>query len=116
MGARRKINLKKVRQDLFACRAELERISQATAESRRPVELDQTTVGRLSRMDALQGQAMALETGRRRDIELRRIDSALKRIDDGDYGYCVSCGEEIETRRLDHDPTTPICIDCATTH
>lgn len=115
MGARRTFNLEKVRQDLLACRSELERISQATAESRRPVTLDQTTVGRLSRMDALQGQAMALETGRRRDIELQRIDSALKRIDEGDYGYCVSCGEEIETRRLDHDPTTPICIDCAKT-
>ena len=46
--------------------------------ARQPVELDQTRVGRLSRMDALQGQAMAQETARRRDNEVVRIDAALK--------------------------------------
>jgi len=77
------------------------------------VELDQTCVGRLSRMDALQGQAMSRERDRRRQIELQKIAAALRRIEAGDYGDCVRCGEEIAIRRLELDPATPLCIDCA---
>ncbi len=77
------------------------------------VELDQTSVGRLSRMDALQGQAMSQERGRRREVELRRIAAALQRIEQGDYGYCVSCDEAIAARRLDFDPAAAQCIACA---
>ena len=78
-----------------------------------PVELDQTRVGRLSRMDALQGQAMAQETARRRDNESARIRVALKRIEEGEYGYCLSCGELIASNRLALDPTATVCITCA---
>jgi DnaK suppressor protein len=77
------------------------------------VELDQTMVGRLSRMDALQSQAMQLETERRRTVEIQRINAALQRITDSEFGYCVSCGIDIEPKRLDNDPTTPTCFDCA---
>jgi DnaK suppressor protein len=77
------------------------------------VQLDQTTQGRLSRMDALQGQAMAQEVARRRETEIRRIDAALKRIQDGDYGYCVSCDGKVQVKRLDFDPSVPNCIKCA---
>ena len=77
------------------------------------VQLDQTSVGRLSRMDALQGQAMAQERLRRRQLELQKIKAALQRIECGDYGYCVRCDEEIAPRRLEFDPATPLCIDCA---
>jgi DnaK suppressor protein len=92
---------------------QLAQIRKSTAESRRPVELDQASVGRLSRMDALQGQAMALATEGRRAAELRRIDAALARIAEGEFGYCLSCGGEIDPRRLDLDPTTAVCVDCA---
>lgn len=64
-------------------------------------------------MDALQGQAMAQETERRRKNELQRIESALTRVRDGEYGYCVSCGDEISKKRLELDPSVPLCIDCA---
>jgi len=77
------------------------------------VELDQSSVGRLSRMDALQGQAMSRERDRRRQIELQKIAAALRRIEAGDYGDCVRCGEEIAIGRLELDPATPLCIDCA---
>lgn len=77
------------------------------------VELDQTRVGRLSRMDALQAQAMSVETNRRRDIELQRIESALQRLRTGAYGYCLRCAEKISRPRLEVDPATPLCIDCA---
>ncbi|MEM7043925.1 MAG: TraR/DksA C4-type zinc finger protein [Pseudomonadota bacterium] len=79
----------------------------------RPVELDQTRVGRLSRMDALQHQAMAKETERRRQHELDRIDAALGRLEDGTYGECVACGELIADQRLALDPSALFCIDCA---
>lgn len=110
------LNLKVYRKKLLAEREELEHDVEASAPSREPVELDQTSVGRLSRMDALQNQAMALETERRREIELARVDAALKRIDSGDYGYCVTCGEDISPERLQSDPATPQCIDCASMH
>ncbi|NKB36702.1 MAG: TraR/DksA family transcriptional regulator [Gammaproteobacteria bacterium] len=80
------------------------------------VELDQTKVGRLSRMDALQAQAMSLETNRRRDIELLRIESALQRIENSEFGYCLRCGEDISVKRLEIDPATPVCIDCASSN
>jgi DnaK suppressor protein len=84
-----------------------------TAESRKPVELDQTSVGRLSRMDAMQMQAMAQAAERRCGQEIERIKATLRRIDDGDFGYCITCGEEIAPKRLAIDPTIPTCIRCA---
>lgn len=78
-----------------------------------PVELDQSRVGRLSRMDALQQQAMAQATSRRAEIELQRIEQALARLRSGEYGYCAKCEEEIAAARLQVDPATLLCIDCA---
>jgi len=105
--------VKEFRDVLEARETELRAAEAGTAEDRAPVELDQQAVGRLSRMDALQAQEMALETSRRRAAELRRIAAALVRIDSGDYGYCVECGEEIAVRRLELDPATPYCVQCA---
>ncbi len=58
--------LKEFRQTLNALAAQIRAADAETEGERAPVELDQQTVGRLSRMDALQVQAMALETSRRR--------------------------------------------------
>ena len=113
MAQRKKINVKALKAQLIAHRDELQRVGSAGADARRPVELDQTRIGRLSRMDALQDQAMALETDRRRGLEIGRIEAALKRIETGDYGYCLSCGEDIPAKRLALDPSTPVCVDCA---
>lgn len=84
------------------------------APGKKTVELDQTSVGRLSRMDAMQGQAMAKATGARRAQRRQRIAAAFRRMDSGEFGYCTECGEEIAPARLDLDPTTPTCIGCAT--
>jgi DnaK suppressor protein len=94
-------------------RAELQRTSASADEARRTVELDQTRQGRLSRIDALQGQEMSKAAERRRQQELTRIDSAFRRLESGDFGYCAHCDEPIGKRRLEADPTTPVCIDCA---
>ncbi len=77
------------------------------------VELDQTRVGRLSRMDALQIQAMSEETCQRRKLELRNIQAALLRIEHDEYGYCSECGENINPKRLLSSLTATLCIDCA---
>ena len=77
------------------------------------IELDQTRVGRLSRMDALQAQQMAKASSRRRHTERGRIAAALKRIGDGEYGYCLSCGDMIPTARLKIDPAAAQCVGCA---
>ena len=98
---------------LEARRTELEELTASHRDEARPVELDPTRAGRLSRMDALQAQAMAVETERRRQLELDRIDAALGRIASGDYGFCARCGEDIGLERLELDPTTPLCIACA---
>ena len=101
------------RKALLARQEALAREEAANADASDTVELQQDAVGRLSRMDALQGQAMAQATQRRRVAEGLRIKAALQRIDEGEWGYCVGCGEEIAQGRLRHDPSTPTCIKCA---
>ncbi|MCK5196430.1 MAG: TraR/DksA C4-type zinc finger protein [Desulfobulbaceae bacterium] len=78
-----------------------------------PVELDQARVGRLSRMDAMQQQAMSQAAARLSDLERQRIQSALGRMQSDDYGYCVLCDEEIAEGRLRFDPSVLMCISCA---
>ncbi|MDO9081277.1 MAG: TraR/DksA C4-type zinc finger protein [Desulfuromonadales bacterium] len=78
-----------------------------------PVPLDQTCVGRLSRMDAMQQQAMAQATGQRAEVEAQRLRAARSRWQAGEYGYCVQCDEEIAEGRLRIDPGNLLCIDCA---
>jgi DnaK suppressor protein len=106
-------NEEAIRTRLRAERAMLEQVSQEAAELRAPVDLDQQSVGRLSRMDSLQVQAMALATEERRRQQIARIDAALKRLDEGTYGECVICGETIAPKRLELDPAVPTCITCA---
>jgi DnaK suppressor protein len=106
------IDLKKIKKQLEAQRKELLKRVELTEDDRKPVELDQAQIGRLSRMDAIQVQEMALEQERRREIELKKIGAALLRIKDDEYGYCTHCGEDISPKRLEFDPAAPLCVDC----
>lgn len=101
------------RERLLARKEELLADTASGEEGAETVELDQSRVGRLSRMDAIQQQAVAKEAQRRRQVELTRIESALKRLDEGEYGYCLSCDEEISEKRLEIDPASPLCVGCA---
>ncbi len=101
------------RERLLTLRAELVALSETASEDRKPVGLDQQSVGRLSRQDSLQVQAMAKAADARRAGEIRRIDAALARLEDGEYGYCVECGEAIAPKRLEIDPAAPRCSGCA---
>ena len=92
-------------------RDEIISMLETAKESVKPVALDQASVGRLSRMDALQSQAMALAVERRRKDELNMTGAALKLIEDGDYGYCVSCGLLVEPIREHFESLRQICGD-----
>ena len=98
---------------LLEKKAELTALDEVSSDARKTVELDQTSVGRLSRMDALQGQAMNKAIAERRKQALLRIESALKRMEEDEYGYCMVCGDEIASKRLDFDPAVLSCSGCA---
>ena len=98
---------------LLELRFELEGIEESGEEASAVVELDQTKVGRLSRMDAMQAQAMAQASAERRAQALRRIEAALQRLEENLFGDCLECGESINPKRLEFDPTVELCIDCA---
>lgn len=109
------LDLPSFREKLLSRRGELEEEERLSEADRAPVALDQDSVGRLSRIDAMQVQAMALAQSRRRRAERSAIEAALRRIEEGEYGYCLTCGEEIAPARLQHNPAAAACIRCATT-
>ncbi len=113
MSGRDDLDLAAIRRTLEGERDDLSEASAKTAEERAPVEVDPQSVGRLSRMDAIQVQAMAVATEARRQNRLRRIEAALGRLDDGDYGYCLGCDEAIPAKRLAIDAAVTRCVDCA---
>lgn len=100
------------KEKLLQSRAELADLL-AEQDHTEAVELDQSRLGRLSRMDAMQSQQIALETKRRNQRRLAAIDGALRRLETGDFGYCFVCDEEIAVERLAFDPTLTRCIKCA---
>jgi RNA polymerase-binding transcription factor len=113
MTGRTDLDLGAIRDVLKKEQAELLASSEAAADDRKPVELDQQSVGRLSRMDALQNQAMANALETHRQTHLHQIEAALKRLEEGDYGYCTGCGDEIPAKRLEIDPAIALCVKCA---
>ena len=101
------------RQQLLRLQADLSELRATGEAAAGVVELDQTSVGRPSRMDAMQGQAMSREQRRRRELELKKIAAALRRIESGNYGDCLACEEPIAIQRLTLDPAATLCISCA---
>ncbi|MBT8146997.1 MAG: TraR/DksA family transcriptional regulator [Gammaproteobacteria bacterium] len=107
------LDVKMFRSRLLEMQVGLEELSSLSKDSTAAVVLDQSSVGRLSRMDAMQGQQMALEAERRRKQDLRLIKAALDRIEKDEFGYCVSCGEYIGNGRLNINPMAIRCINCS---
>ena len=75
------------------------------------VDLD-LPIGRLSRVDALQQQAMAAAEKRRAEQRLKAVEAALEFHGEGDYGYCKACGENLPFARLKVRPESPLCVAC----
>ncbi|MEO1710701.1 MAG: TraR/DksA family transcriptional regulator [Pseudomonadota bacterium] len=113
MSSELNIDLVAMRAKLTERKRELLSVDQISENSRQAPELDQTSVGRVSRIDAIQSQQMALANKRNRQRELAQIEAALTRLDDGDFGYCVTCDEPINPKRLGLNPAVPTCISCA---
>lgn len=92
--------------------AEIRSDLETNQESAKTVDLD-TSIGRLSRMDAMQSQQMALELRRRQQLQLQRVESALQRIDKGSFGKCGKCHGTISAERLEAQPDAVLCVRCA---
>ena len=101
-----------VKRSLIELKSELEALDSSSGDARDTVVLDQAKVGRLSRMDAMQAQQIALDSTRRRQLQLQKIEAALRRLEAGEYGYCFICHDEIDNRRLAIDPTSTRCMAC----
>jgi DnaK suppressor protein len=102
----------KAEKQLLKLKVDIQQQEAIFQKENKPLELDQTRLGRLSRMDAMQVQQMELETSRRRVLQLSKIDGALQRIKSGEYGFCYICGEELDENRLLIDPTVTRCMAC----
>ena len=106
-------DLQNFKKQLVELQRKLQKAGETGQQAEKVVELDQTRVGRLSRMDAMQAQAMSVETGRRRRQLLVEIEAALERIEEGYYGDCLECDQNIHPGRLQANPTATLCISCA---
>ena len=97
---------------LEALRGELRAGLKRGAEDVAPVSPD-AAIGRLTRQDAMQAQQMALALRRRNQVRLQQVESALGRLEKGEFGLCVRCEEEIALERLRVRPEAPLCLSCA---
>ncbi len=100
-----------LREALLGLRDELGDLLQSTGQSARPVDLDEP-IGRLSRMDALQQQSMAVANRQGAQLRLNQVEAALLRLERDEYGDCLGCGEEMSLARLQIRPEAPFCVDC----
>jgi DnaK suppressor protein len=90
---------------------ELEALLESSSEGCKPVALDEP-IGRLSRMDAMQQQHMAIASRQSQTQRLQLLRNALQGIDAGHYGDCRICEEPIGYQRLKVRPEAPFCLDC----
>lgn len=91
----------------------LERSMRTTEKALEPVTLDQTAVGRLSRIDSLQNQGLTRNLQEREQAKLGQVITAFQRLEAGTYGTCTECGGEIPFERLEVFPETPTCAACS---
>ena len=109
----KKSDLTKFKTKLLDLKREILEIETASSGSKKPVALDQSSVGRVTRIDAIQQQQMAVESSRRRTETMLKIEAALRRIESDEFGICVKCGDDIASARLDIDPTFVKCVNCS---
>ena len=81
-------------------------------ENTKPISPD-VSIGRLSRLDSMQMQQMALEAQRRQQLYLIRLEEALTRLNQGTYGQCLQCRDDIAMERLRYQPDAVLCMRCA---
>ena len=104
--------IEQLRSLLMEKQRELRAQFSSSDSSTKPVTLDQQSVGRVSRIDAIQQQQMAIANQQQTRQLLKHIELALHRIDAGEYGFCVRCEEPIAFARLQAQPAATLCIEC----
>ena len=104
--------LSELEADLKALEVSLNETLIQSKDAAQPVTLDQQSVGRLSRMDAIQQQSMAKANRATYQLRLQQAQQAIRHIAEEDYGYCRRCDEAIGYRRLKAKPETPFCVTC----
>ncbi len=93
--------------------AELRALLKEKDVTANPVKPD-NAIGRLSRVDAMQMQQVSMEVRRQREAQLSRLERSLRLIEEGEFGMCPRCEEEISLKRLEAAPDAIFCYDCAT--
>ncbi len=101
------------RQRILAEIEDLRALQVLSKSDRATVDLDQQSIGRVSRIDSLQVQAMAQAAEGRRVQRIRQLEAALQRLEADEFGYCIDCGDAIAPKRLEIDLTVLRCIACA---
>ena len=104
--------LTRLRHKIEAMAADVRAQLDAASESAQPVQLDQQSVGRVSRIDAIQQQQMAIANRDQAQRLAAGLERARARIEDGSYGLCQDCGEPIGFARLMARPQAALCLDC----
>ena len=99
-------------ESLLVMKAQLEEQLQQAKTATDPIQLDQTQVGRVSRMDAMQQQSVALSTRDHAQATLKKVYAALRVYEQGDYGYCRRCDGSIGFGRLQAQPESSLCLNC----
>jgi DnaK suppressor protein len=106
------ITIERLKRQLEQMQADLREAVRDEAGAAAPVQLD-TSIGRLSRMDAIQSQQMALALKAREQQELLRVENALQAIRNGTYGQCRRCKGPVGLERLEAQPDAVVCVKCA---
>lgn len=96
----------------MARKQESEELIKSWSDDAKPVDLGES-IGRLTRMDAIQQQHLAKAKVEQHKLRLKKIDAALKRIDDGFFGICPECDEAIDEKRLKAAPEALLCVECS---
>lgn len=106
------IQLSELEESLEALKRELEAFLASIRSGEAPVELDQSKMGRVSRVDAMQQREMQIANQRSAKVRIEQVQRALARVSESSYGECVRCEEWIDVRRLSARPETPFCFEC----
>lgn len=96
-----------VRDEMATLRTDIERLS----EEVKPIPPDRA-IGRLTRMEAINSKSMSEANLRKAKVRLKRLEEALDRLDDEDYGICLSCERPIPIKRLLLVPESTRCVVC----
>ena len=103
---------KKLLLTLHKLESELKEQLQISKQATETVQLDQTAVGRVSRIDAMQQQSMAVSTRGKALLKLKKVQASLETIESDNYGFCSQCNEAISFGRLNAQPQASLCLVC----